>query len=144
LNTIAPTTAHLLLGMDSTDLCVLITDLWFLLFFFALASKFQQLLITTYAINTNRIQREFLFNNCIQSQNTMSASKHLLQKTNFPKLSFLCALCVCAVTSRGQEGRVGDGGAMLVARSEWLTANSAAICKNSQDFARFTIAFSLS
>jgi hypothetical protein len=39
--------------------------------------------------DTNRIQREFLFNNCIQSQNLSSASKNLHQKTNFPKRGVL-------------------------------------------------------
>jgi hypothetical protein len=34
---------------------------------------------------TNRIQREFLFNNCIQSYSIVPASKYSRQKTNFPK-----------------------------------------------------------
>jgi hypothetical protein len=39
-----------------------------------------------YPSETNRIQREFLFNNCIQSQEFSSASKPPRQKTNFLKL----------------------------------------------------------
>jgi hypothetical protein len=83
------------------------------------ASKSQQLLITIACLaplsncrgeacchfappigvrSTNRIQREFLFNNCIQSQNIMSASSHPRQKTNFLKqFASLCVLCVSVV-----------------------------------------------
>jgi hypothetical protein len=38
-----------------------------------------------YPSETNRIQREFLFNNCIQSQEFSSASKPPRQKTNLLK-----------------------------------------------------------
>jgi hypothetical protein len=69
----------------STWLQRFMTETCILLFFSMLASKSQQLLITDYATDTNRIQREFLFNNCIQSQNLFSASKLSRQKTNFPK-----------------------------------------------------------
>jgi hypothetical protein len=48
---------------------------------------------------TNRIQREFLFNNCIQSQNLSSASKHQRQKTNLFK-RFALLLCSSALSSR--------------------------------------------
>jgi hypothetical protein len=68
-----------------TAFCVFMTEIWFSLFFHVSNSKLQQLLITANAVNTNRIQREFLFNNCIQSQNLSSASKHPRQKTNFLK-----------------------------------------------------------
>jgi hypothetical protein len=37
----------------------------------------------------NRIQREFLFNDAIQSQNTFPASSHPRQKTNLLKLGVL-------------------------------------------------------
>jgi hypothetical protein len=40
---------------------------------------------TRHPSETNRIQREFLFNNGIHSQNISSASKHPRQKTNFSK-----------------------------------------------------------
>jgi hypothetical protein len=65
--------------------CVFITDSCILLFFSKLASKFEQLLITTTTPATNQIQREFLFNNAIHSQNLFSASSYPLQKTNFYK-----------------------------------------------------------
>jgi hypothetical protein len=38
---------------------------------------------------TNRIQREFLFNDAIQSQNLVPASSHPRQKTNLFKLGLL-------------------------------------------------------
>jgi hypothetical protein len=65
--------------------CVLMTHSCILLFFHDLASKLRQLLITVNAADTNRFQREFLFNNCIHSQNLSSASKPPRQKTNFLK-----------------------------------------------------------
>jgi hypothetical protein len=45
-------------------------------------------------IHTNRIQREFLFNDAIQSQDLVPASSHLRQKANFLKrdLPSLCAV----------------------------------------------------
>jgi hypothetical protein len=69
----------------STALCVLIAKTCILLFFVVSASKSLSLLITANAADTNRIQREFLFNNCILSQEYSSASKQSRQKTNFFK-----------------------------------------------------------
>jgi hypothetical protein len=56
----------------STWLQRFMTETCILLFFSILASKSQQLLITDYAADTNRIQREFLFNDAIASQNLIS------------------------------------------------------------------------
>jgi hypothetical protein len=50
---------------------------------------------------TNRIQREFLFNNCIQSQKVSSASKHPRQKTNFLIRS---VLSLCAFLMNQKDG----------------------------------------
>jgi hypothetical protein len=73
-------------------LCVVRAEICILLFFLASNSKFKQLLITHNEISsnlqrrfTNQIQREFLFNNCIQSQNLFSASKCPRKKTNLFK-----------------------------------------------------------
>jgi hypothetical protein len=44
---------------------------------------------------TNRIQREFLFNNCIQSQNAVPASSPPRQKTNFFKPNSLLHQRAC-------------------------------------------------
>jgi hypothetical protein len=60
-------------------------DLWFSLFFHVSASKFIKTLIVNYASETNGMQREFLFNNGIHSQNDSSASSHPRQKTNLFK-----------------------------------------------------------
>jgi hypothetical protein len=138
----------------STGFCVLMTEIWFLLFFHIPASKLQQLLIKNIggllslraadkpkksnrnqrdvairtfefssaskaprqktnlfkrrravtsrrrhrgvlslrAADTNRIQREFLFNNCIQSYTAFSASSHPRQKTNLLKQSISAPL----------------------------------------------------
>jgi hypothetical protein len=130
--------------------CLFMTEIWFLLFFCISASKFRQLLIRDYsletnriqrefdsnvairtfdhkppapkykllqtflrvlcgefviaelltscnaeALHTNRIQREFLFNNCILSQNLFSASSPSRQKTNFLK-HFSAPLFLCS------------------------------------------------
>jgi hypothetical protein len=64
----------------------LITKTCIFLFFTVLASKLAQLLITANADNTNRIQRENLFNNCIHSQNKISRLSRNLEITNFLKL----------------------------------------------------------
>jgi hypothetical protein len=69
----------------STALCVFIAKTCILLFFVVSASKSLSLLITAKAADTNRIQREFLFNNGILSQEYSSASKQSRQKTNFFK-----------------------------------------------------------
>jgi hypothetical protein len=66
-------------------------DLWFSLFFHVSASKLCALLITGNALGTNQIQREFLFNNGIHSQNDSSASKPPRQKTNFFKRGVFCS-----------------------------------------------------
>jgi hypothetical protein len=92
----------------------LIAEIWFSLSFSAIASKFSQLLITTAIRISNQFQREFLVNDAIASQEFSSASKHPLQKTNLLKrkykIPFHCEAGRPAVTSRGQEGRVRDGG----------------------------------
>jgi hypothetical protein len=65
-----------------------IAEICISLFLWNRASKSHRLLITTTSskiAKSNQIQREFLFNNCIQSQNISSASKYSRQKTNFPK-----------------------------------------------------------
>jgi hypothetical protein len=49
------------------------------------ASKSEQSLITAYATITNQFQREFLFNNCIQSQEFFSRLSQCPKKTNFFK-----------------------------------------------------------
>jgi sigma54-dependent transcription regulator len=62
---------------------ILIADSCIFLCFLAAAPKLPSLLITTSSSkskNSNRIQREFLFNNGIQSQNLSSASKHQREK----------------------------------------------------------------
>jgi hypothetical protein len=84
--------------------CVLIAETYISLFFHFSASKLARLLITNTAIITNRIQREFLFNNCIQSQEFSSASKHSHQKTNFYKQ--ISAL-LSSPKWRGVGGEVG-------------------------------------
>jgi hypothetical protein len=61
------------------------TEICIFLSFYILASKSRQLLITANTVDTNQFQREFLFNNCIHSQNLSSASKPPRQKTNFLK-----------------------------------------------------------
>jgi hypothetical protein len=110
------------------------------LFFLVSASKPYPLLITDNSAHTNQIQRDFLFNNGIQSYSPIPASSHLRQKnkpfqTNFdsnvairtidyepsaPKTNlfklftpFPCEAGRPAVTLRGQEERVGDGGCVL-------------------------------
>jgi hypothetical protein len=115
--------------------CVFVTEICILLFFLVSNLKLAQLLITTTSHFSNQIQREFLFNNCIQSYSPVPASSHLCQKnkpfqTNFdsnvairtfdyepsaPKTNlfklftpFPCEAGRPAVTSRGQEERVGD------------------------------------
>jgi hypothetical protein len=70
---------------DSTDICGFMTKICILLFYSVsrravtsrrrTASKLRTLLITANASNTNRIQREFLFNDAIASQEFSSASK---------------------------------------------------------------------
>jgi hypothetical protein len=62
------------------------------LLIFVSASKLQQLLIGMNAQifkNSNRIQREFSFNDAIASQNLFPASSHPRQKTNLLKLGVL-------------------------------------------------------
>jgi hypothetical protein len=120
LKTIFPKISPISFGMDSTAFCDFIAKIWFFLFFLAAASKSYQLLIVTNgksSENPNHIQREFLFNNGIHSQNTLAASKLLPEKTNLYKrgvLSLRAADCFApfpceawrpAVTSRGQEGK---------------------------------------
>jgi hypothetical protein len=76
----------------STDFCSFITEICILLFFFASNSKITHLLITIYASDTNRIQREFLFNNAIHSQNFCHAQKLQPKRPIFSnqfKLSFV-------------------------------------------------------
>jgi hypothetical protein len=113
LKTISTKIAYLILDMNSTAFCRFMAEIWFLLFFLASNSESPKLLITANAVrgvlslraadtatcvtcavrgvlslraaDTNQIQREFLFNNCIQSQNISSASKYSRQKTNFLK-----------------------------------------------------------
>jgi hypothetical protein len=85
MNTVSLKISWPLFGMDSTYLCAFIAKIWLFLSFFALASKFQFSLIINNPLqskNPNRIQRDFLFNNSIQSQNTISASSPPRQKTN--------------------------------------------------------------
>jgi hypothetical protein len=84
------------------------------LFFFASASKSEQSLITAYtvktatcvtcAVKTNRIQREFLLNDAIASQEFSPASKHSRQKTNFLK-QILVLLPSPSTSLRVQWGR---------------------------------------
>jgi hypothetical protein len=59
----------------TTDFCSFIAEICILLFFFASNSKLAQLLIIDNLLETNQIQREFLFNNCIQSQEFCHAQK---------------------------------------------------------------------
>jgi uncharacterized protein VirK/YbjX len=58
---------------------LLIAKTCIFLFFSVSASKFVSLLITTEALSTNRIQREFYSNNAIASQEFSPASKHPLK-----------------------------------------------------------------
>jgi hypothetical protein len=62
--------------------------------------------------NTNRIQREFLFNNGIQSQKLFSCLSQCPKMTNLfkPNFPFLNALGRRAVTSRRRKEGLGDGG----------------------------------
>jgi hypothetical protein len=72
--------------------CALMADLYIFLFFQNLASNSHTLLIMNPAYkikNSNRIQREFLFNNCIQSHNCLPASSHSRQITNFYKRTLI-------------------------------------------------------
>jgi hypothetical protein len=92
----------------STDFRSVIAKICILLSFSVLASKLTQLLITTETERTNRIQREFLFNNGIQSQKFLSASKHPRQKTNLYKQR--CAVTPLSIVSlRTLWGGVGGG-----------------------------------
>jgi hypothetical protein len=65
--------------------CVLLAEICIFLFFHISASKFQKLLITANAANTNQIQREFDSNVAIATFEFSLASKHLRQKTNLLK-----------------------------------------------------------
>jgi hypothetical protein len=65
--------------------CQFIAKIWFSLFFVAPASKFNQILITTNRRVSNQIQREFLFNNAIASQNFFSYSARLTISSNLLK-----------------------------------------------------------
>jgi hypothetical protein len=65
--------------------CIFITKTCILLFFQILASKLNQLLITTETLSTNRFQREFHSNVAIATQEFFLASSHPRQKTNLPK-----------------------------------------------------------
>jgi hypothetical protein len=98
-----------------------IANLWFSLSFSVVASKSHFLLITTAIRISNQFQREFLVNDAIASQEFSSASKHPLQKTNLLKrkykIPFHCEAGRPAVTSRGQEGRLRDGGCCHLALS---------------------------
>jgi hypothetical protein len=87
--------------------CVLMTDSYIFLFFCNLASKFQQLLIIANAADINRIQREFLFNNCIASQNYFSSLSQCRKNPNFLKpLPFVEMLTRRAVTSRRRKAEM--------------------------------------
>jgi hypothetical protein len=81
----SPKNASILFGTYSTGFRHFITKICILLFVQNLASKSVQLLISNYSLETNRIQREFLFNNGIPSQEFLSASKPPRQKTNLFK-----------------------------------------------------------
>jgi hypothetical protein len=70
---------------NSTAFRVLIAKICISLFSMNLASKFHQLLITAYAANTYQFQREFLFNNGIQSQKCISRLSNHPENTNFLK-----------------------------------------------------------
>jgi hypothetical protein len=65
--------------------CTLMTEICISLFYFVSYSKSRTLLITGYAAETNRIQREFLFNNGIQSQNFFSSVSQCPLESNLLK-----------------------------------------------------------
>jgi hypothetical protein len=69
--------------------CALIAEICISLFFLVHASKFAPLLITAYAAETNRIQREFLFNVARATRDEILASRHPRQKTNLSKRGVL-------------------------------------------------------
>jgi hypothetical protein len=70
-------------------------DIFSQLFAFSCFSLFFPL--NRYILSTNQIQREFLFNDAIASQNLVPASSPLRQKTNLLKLG---VLVTCAVKRR--------------------------------------------
>jgi hypothetical protein len=78
---------------DSTDLCGFIAKTCIFLFFIASYPKLAQLLITSEAIQTNRIQREFYSNVAIRTQKSASYSRLFAKLTNLFK-PFLRVLCV--------------------------------------------------
>jgi hypothetical protein len=68
-----------------TTFCVLLAEICISLFFHVSASKLYTLLITDNDVNTNRIQREFLFNNAIASQKALLASNQKPPNSNLLK-----------------------------------------------------------
>jgi hypothetical protein len=113
MNTFSSKISSMSFGMVSADFRHFMTDLCISLFYSVFASKSRSLLIMDNIISplskwrgvggevTNQFQREFLFNNCIQSQEFSSASKQSRQKTNLFKLT-----CVtCAVRTAGTSRR---------------------------------------
>jgi hypothetical protein len=73
---------------NSKVFCVLLLDSCISLFFLAFASKKFQLLIAInhpFPENSNRIQREFLFNDAIASQKLFSCLRQCHEKTNLFK-----------------------------------------------------------
>jgi hypothetical protein len=75
--------------------CVLMAEIWFLLFFQKLASKSEKLLIMSNRCLSNGIQTNFDSNVAIRTFEFSSASKQPHQKTNFLKrFAFLCVLCI--------------------------------------------------
>jgi hypothetical protein len=105
----SPKNASILFGTYSTGFRHFITKICILLFVQNLASKSVQLLISNYSLETNRIQREFLFNNGIPSQEFLSASKPPRQKTNFFKQSLAVKSPLSIVSLRTLWGGGGGG-----------------------------------
>jgi hypothetical protein len=77
------------INTSSTPFHHFMAKICILLFFLVFASKFRQSLITDNAAITNQMQREFLFNNCIQSQEFFSRLSQHPKKTNFFKRTLI-------------------------------------------------------
>jgi hypothetical protein len=85
MNIIFPKISCFVFGMVSTAFCHFIAKIWFLLFFFASASKLRQLLIMTTSQFSNQFQREFDSNVAIRTFEFSSASSLPCQTTNLLK-----------------------------------------------------------